>query len=134
MTPGPYEARHAPGIPTDCCDFGIISLSQGREVCRVWERDDVERLTELLNGAVPVDQWRIVVDEPVLIYVVHDNAQYESDEKVRKAVWESWCVARWIKHNKGGWMWHGLCGRITHVAPLPSPPANVNQQQPSTEK
>lgn len=49
-TQGPYEARHCPGIPTDCCDFGIVSLSQGREVCRVWERDDAERLAAILNS------------------------------------------------------------------------------------
>lgn len=49
MTPGPYEARHAPGIPTDCCDFGVVSLTAGREVCRVWERDDVEHITKVLN-------------------------------------------------------------------------------------
>jgi len=50
MIPGPYEARHCPNIPTNCCDFGIVSLSQGREVCRVWERDDAERIAELLNS------------------------------------------------------------------------------------
>lgn len=56
MTPGPYEARHAPGIPTDCCDFGIVSLSQGREVCRVWERDDAEHLAAILNrGWQPIE-------------------------------------------------------------------------------
>lgn len=58
-TQGPYEARHCPGIPTDCCDFGIVSLSQGREVCRVWDRDDAEHLAKMLNSA-PADTEKLV--------------------------------------------------------------------------
>lgn len=74
------------------------------------------------NRATPVEEWRIVVDEDVLIYVVHQNAEYESDEKRRLEMWEGWCVGRWIKHNAGGWMWHGHLGKVTHVAPLPPRP------------
>lgn len=96
-----------------------------------WKFNEAE-VKRLRAKAVPIDQWKSVVDEPVLIYVVHDNAQYEPDEKRRKAEWESWCVGRWIKHNKGGWMWHGLCGRVTHVAPLPAVP--VSSSPPTTEK
>lgn len=83
------------------------------------------KLPEMLSGvvAMPVADWRIVIDEDVLIYVVHDNAQYEPDEKKRLAEWECWCVGRWIKHNKGGWTWHGMLGRVTHVAPLPGRPS-----------
>jgi hypothetical protein len=55
MTPGPYEARYLPGTPTACCDFAVISTGTGREVCRVWDRDDVERLTALLNGWQPIE-------------------------------------------------------------------------------
>jgi hypothetical protein len=85
-----------------------------------------KKLPSMLAGtvAVPVEDWRIVVDEDVLIYVVHDHAQYEPDEKKRQAEWEGWFVGRWIKHNKGGWTWHGMLGRITHVAPLPARPTN----------
>lgn len=74
------------------------------------------------EGCVSVADWRIVTDQPVLIYVVHDHAQYEPDEKTRLEKWESWHVGRWIDHNNGGWMWHGMLGRITHVAPLPPHP------------
>lgn len=74
------------------------------------------------TNAIPVDQWPTEIDEDVLIYVVHDNAQYEKDVKRRREEWEAWCVGRWIDHNKGGWMWNGLCGRVTHVAPLPPRP------------
>lgn len=41
-TPGPLEARYAPGIPTDCVDFGVISHATGKEVMRVWAREDAE--------------------------------------------------------------------------------------------
>lgn len=86
-----------------------------------------------MSEAVPIDQWRIVIDEPVLIYVVHENAKFEKDEARRLRDWEGWHVGQWIKHNKGGWMWHGLCGRVTHVAalpPRPQPPALRNEKEP----
>jgi hypothetical protein len=72
--------------------------------------------------AVPVDQWEIITDERVLIYVVHVNAQYEKDEKRRRELWEGWHVGKWINFNKGGWTWNGLCGQVTHVATLPERP------------
>ena len=73
--------------------------------------------------ATAVEDWQITVDEPVLIYVVHDHAQYEPDEAKRKAEWEGWFTGRWIHHNSGGWTWQGMSGRVTHVAPLPSAPS-----------
>jgi hypothetical protein len=79
-------------------------------------------MTQPSTNAIPVDQWPIEIDEDVLIYVVHDNAKYEKDLARRREEWEAWCVGRWIDHNKGGWMWNGLCGRVTHVAPLPPRP------------
>lgn len=72
--------------------------------------------------ATPVAQWVTKVEQPVLIYVVHTNAEFEKDEKRRKEMWEGWYVGRWIDHNHGGWMWHGMLGTVTHVAPLPAPP------------
>jgi hypothetical protein len=75
-------------------------------------------------SAVPVDQWRITVDEDVLIFVVHPNAKYATDE-ADLARWRCWCVGRWIKHNAGGWMWMGMLGEITHVAPLPPIPGKL---------
>ena len=71
---------------------------------------------------VPVADWKITVDEHVLIYVVHTNAKFEDDPDKRRAQWECWCVGRWINHNKGGWTWHGMCGTVTHVARLPERP------------
>lgn len=73
-------------------------------------------------AAVPVEQWKKIADEPVLIYVVHNNAQFEKDETRRLDEWEAWYTGRWIDHNGGGFTWHGMCGRVTHVAKLPNRP------------
>ena len=75
--------------------------------------------------AVPVDQWRIVKDEPVLILVEHMNAAFEKDPKVRDSDWRAWCVGSWTDFNKGGWTWHGLAGRVTHVCALPKMPSTT---------
>lgn len=113
------------------------SFDDGQQHTHSWHsREDFikDKLPSLIGAGivgVPVADWRITVDEDVLIYVVHQNAQYEADEKQRLAQWEGWCVGRWIKHNKGGWMWHGMLGRITHVAPLPGRPCTVTR--PSRE-
>ena len=74
------------------------------------------------NEAVPVDQWPKIVDEPVLLYVVHDQAQYEDDPAKRKSLWEAWFQGTWTDFNGGGWTWGGMCGRVTHVARLPMLP------------
>ncbi len=57
-----YEARYCPDIPTDCCDYGVISHETGKEVCRVWDRDDAERITALLNTRhhTPANPGRLV--------------------------------------------------------------------------
>jgi hypothetical protein len=49
-TQGPFEARSCKGIPSDCCDYGVVSLSAGQEVCRVWKEDDARSIADLLNG------------------------------------------------------------------------------------
>lgn len=86
-------------------------------------RPPVLDATVSAREAVPVDEWRIVPEQPVLIYVVHPNAAYERNEVKRLADWEGWFSGRWIKHNSGGWTWHGMIGTVTHVAPLPAVPA-----------
>jgi hypothetical protein len=73
------------------------------------------------DGAVPVNEWRVVKDAPVLIYVVHPNFKYARTDAERDE-WSGWCVGRWTSFNKGGWVWHGHLGEVTHVAPLPAPP------------
>jgi hypothetical protein len=44
-----YEARVCKGIPSDCCDYGVISLETGLEVCRVWAEDNARLIADLLN-------------------------------------------------------------------------------------
>lgn len=49
--PGPYKAMVCPNMPTDCCNYGVISLATGMEICRVWKEEDVRLIADLLNGA-----------------------------------------------------------------------------------
>ncbi len=55
-TKGPYEARICKGMPADCCDYGVVSLSEGREVCRVWREQDARAIAASLSpAATPVE-------------------------------------------------------------------------------
>lgn len=88
-----------------------------------------------IEDCTPVDQWPTEIDERVLLYVVHENAKYASEEQ--RDEWEGWCVGYWTDFNKGGWVWHGLCGTITHVAPLPkrpSPPVEEAKEAPVAQR
>ena len=50
-TKGPYEARFVDGgMPSDCCEYGVISLSEGREVCRVWREQDARAIASALSA------------------------------------------------------------------------------------
>lgn len=75
-------------------------------------------MTEVLEAAIPVADWPVEIDERVLLYVVHDHAQWEPDPVVRREKWEEWCRGYWTDFNGGGWVWDGICGHVTHVAPL----------------
>lgn len=80
-------------------------------------------------GFMTVEEWPKEIDERVLLYVVHQSAQYEPDAAKRESDWEGWCVGHWTDFNGGGWTWHGMIGTITHVAPLLPRPTS---QLPST--
>ncbi len=69
-------------------------------------------------GAMTEDAWPKVVDAAVRILVVHRNALYESDPQERRENWIGWCEGRWTDFNGGGWVWYGLAGTVTHVAPI----------------
>lgn len=47
-----YEARTVgeKNMPTDCCEFGVVDLERGVEICRVWREEDVRRIARLLNN------------------------------------------------------------------------------------
>lgn len=47
-TRGPYEARVCKDVPSDCCDYGVVSLTEGREVCRVWREQDARAIAAAL--------------------------------------------------------------------------------------
>jgi hypothetical protein len=49
--PVEFGARHCPGVPADCCDYGVIAYHTGKEVCRVWLEEDARKITDLLNAA-----------------------------------------------------------------------------------
>jgi hypothetical protein len=77
-------------------------------------------------NAVPIGEWKPVTDERVLIFVVHPQARLAKTPE-ELALWQGWCVGYWSGFNKGGWIWNGHFGEITHVAPLPLPPQSVRQ-------
>lgn len=75
-----YEARTSwdgkPNLPTDCCKFAVVDLEKGIEVCRVWEEEDVRRLSDLLNGAAPAVSvkpldWEANPDDPEHSFVAN---------------------------------------------------------------
>lgn len=126
------KSRSCEGI--NCCQW---PANMGRSKCPVNERgyDDaaqdaiaVFESALLLERAktiegVPVSDWPGVVGARVLLYVVHDHAQYEKDEAERLSEWECWVTGYWTGFNKGGWVWNGMSGIVTHVAPLPAVPS-----------
>tara|TARA_R110000772_G_scaffold99174_2_gene198846 strand:- start:9519 stop:9758 length:240 start_codon:yes stop_codon:yes gene_type:complete len=40
----------AKNLPTDCCEFGVVDLKEGIEVCRVWREDYARKIAHLLNN------------------------------------------------------------------------------------
>lgn len=66
-------------------------------------------------GATPVDEWPREIDEPVCVFVEHSNLEYSTPEDADN--WRGWFDAYWTDFNGGGWVWHGMLGRITHVRP-----------------
>jgi hypothetical protein len=47
-----YDPRHIPGaMPADVCEFGVVDLDQGKEICRAWTADGARRIANALNAA-----------------------------------------------------------------------------------
>ncbi|SMO79418.1 hypothetical protein [Paracoccus laeviglucosivorans] len=44
-----YEAQFCKGIPSDCCDYGVVELRQGVEVCRVWTQENAHLIASSMN-------------------------------------------------------------------------------------
>lgn len=90
-TPGPLEARYAPGMPADCVDFGVISHATGKEVMRVWSRDDAELYAALSPDGVTALIERIERAEAALLawrdWDLADDAALEMTERADAEGW-----------------------------------------------
>lgn len=84
-----YEARICPGIPTDCCDYGVISHETGKEVCRVWTEEDARRIADLLNLPRPpaADAGEVLGEA---LFVLSDRLRADGflDRKDHHAIYE----------------------------------------------
>lgn len=78
-----YEARYCPDMPTDCCDYGVISHETGKEVCRVWDRDDAERITALLNTRQPTPA---ISEDDAQASLARQLADIEPNEYLKAAI------------------------------------------------
>jgi len=69
--------------------------------------------------------WQPIATAPkdgttIIVWCVHELAKYCEDPASEG--YEAPAIARWIKHNGGGWTWHGLAGPPTLWMPLPPSP------------
>lgn len=60
-TQGPYEVRLCKDLPADCCDYAVVSMSEMREVCRVWREQDARAIAAVLS----IPPAAVVTDEAV---------------------------------------------------------------------
>lgn len=81
-SPGPYEARMCKGIPTDCCDYAVISFATGKEVCRVWTEADARMIASALQlspaqeeNAALSDKIKRLEKEVAIVSGERDRAQ-----------------------------------------------------------
>ena len=79
---------------------------------------------------IPVAEWQKKPGEQVLLWVIHPTAQHYAGKD--RDEWQCWCVGYWTERSKNwpeghgeGWVWNGMMGHITHVAPLPPAPEGV---------
>lgn len=99
-----YEARVVVGgMPTDCCDYGVISHATGKEVCRVWLEEDARKIAELLNaqaafhptvhgvGREALEQFPMgksdVLSRFVLVHQLRASANIQDRETKHKTGW-----------------------------------------------
>lgn len=65
------------------------------------------------------DEWKD--GRRMMLWVEHENLKY--CEPKDRYLWEGPVFGSWSDHNQGGWTYYGLFGTVTHVQPLPQPPA-----------
>lgn len=90
-TPGPWSGRQLleGGVSPEPCDYGVISLEKGIEVCRNWWIEDtrrIERLPDLEAAYIEaVEFLRKIADNPM-----HDNlSKIELEVAARKFLEQS---------------------------------------------
>lgn len=115
---GPYEARFCKGVPAGVCDYGVVSLSAGKEVCRVWEEDDARKIACLLNthGALPTASlYRQVPDSweaSGVRYELVDLIGFEDhDALIEKAAVAAEAVDRIGREWVGNSLWANILKR-----------------------
>lgn len=70
-----------------------------------------------------------------MIRVIHPAARYYKDPAAEG--YDTWCKAKWIDHNGGGWTWMGVAGTpvqwraIEAAADETSPNPNHNKNPQS---
>jgi len=70
-------------------------------------------------------EWQPIETAPkdgtyIIAWCVHPHAKH-SAQPISDGYAQP-VIAKWIDHNGGGWMWHGLSCEFTHWMPLPQPP------------
>jgi len=58
-----FAARICKGMPSDCCDYAVVSLTEGAEVCRVWTEGNARRIASLLNRRADTPAAQVTVAE-----------------------------------------------------------------------
>lgn len=50
-----YAPRHVPGgMPAEVCEYGVVDMASGKEICRAWSADAARNISNALNSA----EWR----------------------------------------------------------------------------
>jgi hypothetical protein len=83
-TPGPYEPRSCKGIPADCCDYGVVSLSAGKEVCRVWDEQDARAIASALAAAASAERMATHIAKLEAALVEERTWHEEQDKSLSK--------------------------------------------------
>jgi hypothetical protein len=93
---GRFEARYCPDIPTDCCDYGVISHATGKEVCRVWLEEDARKIAAALTEpARKADRLGEAPDEDWLTDVIDDSLDMDWTGRVAARA----IIAAWEKRH-----------------------------------
>lgn len=133
-TSGPYEARICKNMPADCCDYGVISLSERIEVCRVWKEQDARAIAAALSAALVVfNGWQPFPSCPeggteFQAWVIGSNGQGFWEPKCRlnpeTGAFEIWGR---VDYDQDDWATYPHIAP-THWQPLPAAPTEARDE------